>query len=100
MAAGEDQPQPIINALRLTHLPRPARARRLGLGLANELFGLLDQSPRPPDPIDRRVLRRRGDPGRGITRHTSRGPRLERPRERVLNRFLGEVEVAEDTAPG
>ena len=49
-----------------------------------------------PDQVDRPVSRRRDDPGAGVRRRSVPRPALDRCREGVLNRLLGEVEVAED----
>ncbi len=49
-----------------------------------------------PDQVDRPVSSRRDDPGARVRRRSVPFPALDRGREGVLNRFLGEVEVAED----
>ena len=52
-----------------------------------------------PDPVDRAVARRRDDPGAaGSPATPSRGQRSAAIDEGVLDRVLGEVEVAEDAA--
>src|SRR5262249_1639074 len=61
------------------------------------LVRLLDQSPGTPHSVDRRVACGGRDPGAGVARDPLLGPYLERLREGVLHRLLGEVEVAEDT---
>jgi hypothetical protein len=48
-----------------------------------------------PHPVDRPVAGRGDDPRRGIGGHAVAGPALERDRERVLDRLLGAIEVAE-----
>ena len=48
------------------------------------------------DAVDRAVARGRDDPGAGRPREPVARPALERRRERVLHRVLGELEVAED----
>src|SRR5262249_45464436 len=50
----------------------------------------------PAEPVDRAVARSRDDPSRRARRRPRRRPPLERRRERVLDRFLGNVDVAED----
>ena len=47
------------------------------------------------DPVERLVAGDRRDPGAGIGGHALPRPALERDGERVLDRVLGEVEVAE-----
>ena len=61
-----------------------------------EGLGLLAEAPPPAHAIDRAVPRRGRDPRPGIGRDAPDGPRLECGDERVLDRLLGEVEVAED----
>jgi hypothetical protein len=46
-------------------------------------------------PVDRPVARADRDPGRRVVRHARARPALERDEERVLDRLLGAVEVAE-----
>ena len=48
------------------------------------------------EPVDRPVPGRGDDPGAGVRRRAVAGPALERGREGVLHRVLGELEVAED----
>jgi hypothetical protein len=61
------------------------RRERLGRGPA----------PLAPQAVDRPVARRRGDPRRRIGGHAHARPAFERDDERVLDRLLGAVEVAE-----
>jgi hypothetical protein len=51
-----------------------------------------------PDPVDRAVARRRDDPRARVRGRAVARPPLERDRERVLHRVLGEIEIAEDAA--
>jgi hypothetical protein len=53
---------------------------------------------RAADPVDRAVARRGDDPRSGIRRRPVARPALRGPDEGVLDRILGEVEVAEDAA--
>src|SRR4029079_6662798 len=46
--------------------------------------------------VDGPVLRRRRDPGARVVRDPSLGPTLQGDRERLLDRLLGEVAVAEN----
>jgi hypothetical protein len=52
------------------------------------------------DPVDRAVARRRDDPRAGVVRDAVARPALERDDERVLDRLLGAVEVAERARQG
>ena len=93
MAAGEDQPKPVVGngaVLDLVLLVAVRRHQRL------ELPHLVLEPMCPPDAVDRLVAGSRRDPGAGVARHTTLGPDLERDEERILHRFLGEVEVADD----
>src|SRR6185503_15832914 len=74
---------------------RSVSATRVGLGVALELLGLLDEPLRATDPVDGRVASRGGDPRSRVARDAMLGPGLERLGEGVLDRLLGEVEVAE-----
>jgi hypothetical protein len=60
-----------------------------------ELADLVLEPPGPADPVDRLVPGGGRDPSRWIARHPPHGPDLERDEERVLDRLLGEVEIAE-----
>jgi hypothetical protein len=53
-----------------------------------------------PQPIDRPVSRRRRDPTTRVGWEAIAGPHLERHREGLLNRVLGEIDVAEDADQG
>jgi hypothetical protein len=100
MAAREDQPQSIVGDGHLVLrqvVPRVGgRQVRLDRRLAAEQLGLVAQSSVATESIERPVARRRGDPRRGMVRDPAHGPRIERGDERVLDRLLGEIEVAED----
>ena len=91
MAAGEDQPQPIVRDGAVVDLVLLARGHeRL------ELAHLVLERPGAPDPVDGLVPRRGRDPGARVARQPTLRPDLERDQERILDGFLGEVEVAED----
>jgi hypothetical protein len=94
MAAGEEQPQPVV------------RQRRLdgGFGWTGhqslELAELLLVAALAAKTVDRAVARRAHDPGAGVVREAVARPALERRHKRLLDRVLGEVEVAEDADQG
>ena len=106
MAAGEDQPQPVVHdrAHRIGAVERCVRIDRrellLDQRLPSEELRLLRQDPPAPDPIDRPVASSRRDPGSGVARHAPSRPRLEGSDERVLDGFFGKVEVTEDADQG
>src|SRR5262249_50799286 len=52
--------------------------------------------PLAPDAVDRLIPRCRDEPADRVGRSAVTGPPLERRRDRVPERVLGEVEVAED----
>ena len=56
--------------------------------------------PLAAEPVDRAVAGDPRDPGAGVVGDAVARPALERDREGVLNRVLGEVEVAEDADQG
>jgi hypothetical protein len=89
MAAREDQLQPFVGERRLLHL--------LLHGLGDlEQAGLLGEHPVAPQPVNRTVAGRDGQPGAGIGRDAGARPALGGGRERLLRRFLGEVDVAQE----
>ena len=101
MAAGEDQPEPIVldrHVILLVGLAGPDRG--FDQGLPTELIGLGCQHLRPPESVDRPIAGGRRDPGAGIGRHAVARPALEGHDEGFLDRFLGDVEVAEDPDQG
>ena len=91
MAAGEDQPQPIVRDGAVVDLVLLAQGHeRL------ELAHLVLEPAGPPDPVDGLVAGRGRDPRAGVARQPALRPHLERDQEGVLDGLLGEVEVAED----
>src|SRR5688500_18121747 len=88
MAAGEYQPQAIVAhvVLLLGFLFQQLHRR----ALTNVAAGFAAQM------IERAVTRRRDDPARGSGRYTAPRPMRERGGERVLDRFLGKRDVAEE----
>ena len=97
MATREDEAESIIGDGHVVlWWPRVDRAQvRFDRGVAREHLGLLGQSFPTTDAIDRPVPRRRRDPRSWVVRHATLRPGFERRDERVLDGFLGEVEVAQ-----
>ena len=98
VAAGEDQPQAVVGELvgvtaRSSPSARAARARPASSVFASSV-ALAAQA------VDRAVAGDARDPGAGIVRHAVARPALEGDDEGVLDRLLGEVEVAEDADQG
>ena len=83
-------------AARSSRAPRRARAVRASSAQRSWKRGA------PAEPVDRRALRAVGERARrrGWSGTPSRGQLLERRGERLLQRLLGEVEVAEDADQG
>ena len=96
MAAGEDQAKPVVREAAVAPEAHVVLlSSTLGEG-ALELGELQRLAARPPDPVQRPIPGRGRDPGPGVPRHAVPRPRLEGGDERVGDRLLGEVEVAED----
>jgi hypothetical protein len=99
VTAREDQAQSIVRDGHLV-VRIGARLDRRQLDLhqrvVRQFLGLLTQAPTAAQAIDRAIPRRRRDPGTRVRRDAPVGPDLQGGDERVLDRFLGEVEVAED----
>jgi hypothetical protein len=91
MAAGEDETETIVRDRAHLFLLVRGHVEDLELPLERLL---------PPDPVDGSVARRRQEPRRWVVRRPDTRPALERRFERLLERVLGEVEVAEDTNQG
>jgi hypothetical protein len=99
VAAGEDEPQSVV-AHRTPSL-RSSLVRRIeghrergGLRVARVARALAS------DAIDGAVARRGGDPRARVVRRAVDRPALERGDERVLDRLLSEVDVAEEADQG
>ena len=73
---------------------------RLDRCLARQRLGLVPEPTSAAQAVDRAVARGRRDPRPGIGRDAALRPRLERRDERVLDGFLGKIEVAQDTDEG
>jgi hypothetical protein len=93
MAAGEDQPQPII----LDTLFVGPGVGRNGDLLCGTRFVELIEPRLPAQAVNRLEAARRHQPRPRIPRHSLARPLLECGSERVVQRFLGGVEVAEQT---
>ena len=91
MAAGEHQLEPFVRDG--IHVGLFVR----GQGLQpRQQLGLPLEGAFTSDAVDRAVAGCRQDPAAGIRRLAVALPPLERNRERVLERVLGEIEVAEN----
>jgi len=90
VAAREDQLEALVGNCRVLvvgELRRPCEQLRLA---RERLLA--------PDPVDRAVARRRDDPRARVRGRAVARPPLQRNREGILHRILGEVEIAEDAA--
>ena len=101
MTAGEDQPQPVIRQEWLVDLAD----RGVAVVDANPLEALQllllgNEDAFTTQPVDRPVASHPRDPGAGIVRKPVGGPALESDDERLLDRLLSRVEVAEDANQG
>ncbi len=97
MAAGEDQPQPVV----LDPLVLPRRGI-LGLGVEprGELRLRGVEAGAAADAVDGLEAAGRNQPRPGVGGHAIPRPLLERRREGIVQRVLGEVEVAEHADEG
>ncbi len=89
VTAGEDQPQAFVGDL--AHLV----AQSLQMGELAKGVGAFPQPPFSPQAVDRAVPGGRGDPRPRVVRQALGRPALQRHREGVLHRLLGQVEVTE-----
>src|SRR5881394_1405524 len=88
MAAGEDEAQPVV--LDLFGLGRLFRGQRLGV----VLFQRREARP-APDRIDRLEAAGRDEPRARVGGNAIAWPLLERRAERIGERLLGEIEIAQ-----
>ncbi len=96
MAAGEHQAKPIVAEAAVApeaHVVLLSSAVDEGALDLGELQGL---ATCPADPVEGAVSRRGGDPCPWVARNAIPRPGLERGHERVGERLLGQVEVAQD----
>ena len=89
VAAGEDEPQPVVAHGSLLSRARPAAREQQRLGLPCVPGGL------PAQPVDGPATCGGDDPAGRAGRHTVSGPPLDGDGEGVLHGVLGEVDVAE-----
>ena len=97
VAAREDQPEPVVGDR--AHVALVA-SERLELGEPGLRLGLLAERPLASQPVDRPVARRRRDPRAGVVGDPRSGHIRSACDERLLDRVLGQVEVAEDADQG
>ena len=92
MAAGEDQPQPVVGDAALVVIGGADRilGRRQDQGVP-EPGGLGGPAAQP---VQGPVARRGGEPGAGLARHAVARPGPQGLRERLLGALLGQVPVA------
>ena len=93
VTAGEDQAQAIVGDRALLGL------RAVLLGVESCQLGQARRAVRgralAPQPVDRLAARGDRDPGTGVGRHAVAWPRRDRGRKGILDRVLGELEVAD-----
>ena len=89
VAAREDQAEPVLRHRRILLLGRQ-------LEMPRDLLLLLREPRAPADPVDRLVPRGGDQPARRIRRRAGHRPLLDRDRERLLERLLGHVEIAQE----
>ena len=99
MAAGEDQPEPVVgNRLGVHHVGTVVeRAER---GLVGERVAARRGPPRAAQPVERAPPRRREKPGARAIRQAVGGPVAERVLEGLLDDLLRRVDVAHDAEDG
>ena len=87
MTAGENEAEAVIDHVVV-----------LDLGsLLRDIEFTGDFAPALAQPVDRTEASRRNQPGPRAGRYAFYRPALDRRRERILKRLLGEIEVAEET---
>ena len=90
MAAGEDEAEPVI-------LHRPFLLSRCVLGCEDQSLTLEGATSRlAAQVIDGPISRGRRDPATRVRRQSLDGPLSKSEGERLLDRVLGDVDVAED----
>ena len=93
MAAGKDQPQHVV-VERGARRPRRRPPRSCSNSL-RQLALLAAKRDLPADPVDRLVASDIDQPRPRIGRRIGGGPAFQRHRERILQRILGEIEIAD-----
>ena len=94
MAAGEDQPQHVVVERGVSLAS--SRGCRVEQQLVRQLCLLAAKRDLPADAVDRLVAADIDQPGPRIGRRIGGRPALQRHRERILQRVLGEIEIADE----
>jgi hypothetical protein len=94
MAAGEDQPQHVV--IENARIRRIVARGRIEFELMRERLLLATERDVAADAIDRLVAPDTDQPRAGIMRRLFLGPTLQRDRKGVLQRVLGEIEIADE----
>ena len=89
MTTGENQTEPVVH-----HVMRFLRR------FYRKLDFFMDFAPAPPQPVDGLEPAGRDQPRARVRGCTLDRPLLDRRRERILQRLLGEIEIAEETNQG
>ena len=95
VAAGEDQPQPVVDDRALVVHGRLLMAGLLQPCQLGQALGAVGDGPVPAQAIDRAPPGGGGDPCPRVGRDAVAPPHGDRPLEGVLDRVLGELEVAD-----
>ena len=94
MATGEDQPHHVVVECR--RLIRLVRARRVEFDLVRQLVVLAAKRDGATNAVDRLVAPDIDQPGARIRRRIFLGPSLQCHGERILQRVLCEIEIADE----
>lgn len=97
MAAGEDQPKPVVRDLARVGIRRLDDPRQLPRPVR---FELLRVARLPPQTVDGLVARRLDQPRSRVLRNAGCGPLLHRGRKCLLRRVFRDVEVADEPDQG
>jgi hypothetical protein len=97
MAAGEDQPQPVVLDVFVAAPRRRVGNDRLHL-LGHLVQGI--EAGALADVVDRLEAAGGDEPRPGVGRHAFLGPLLQSGLEGIVQRFFGEIEVAEQADQG
>ena len=93
MAAGEDQPQHVVVERGVTDL---VGGRCVKQQFVREFALLAAKRDLPANPVDRLVAPHIDQPCPRIGRRIGLGPALQRHRDRILQRVLGKIEIADE----
>src|SRR5687768_9668973 len=97
MTAGEDQAEAVILQRSIVQLRSPGVLLRQPLREGSERT--VEPSP-PPELVDRLEAAGRDQPGPGIVGQPGLRPPRQSSRERILERFLGQIEISEEAYEG